>query len=67
MLAAQPGSGALIAIRNPRLRGLRRFRLSSKFDKVILFYLPLPDGIELARVLHGNRDVEKLISDGLFG
>ncbi len=29
-------------------------------DKYLLFYLPLDDGIEVVRVLHGARDLESL-------
>lgn len=27
----------------------------------LIFYLPLPDGIEVVRVLHGSRDIESLL------
>jgi toxin ParE1/3/4 len=30
------------------------------FGKYLIFYLPLEDGIEIVRVLHGPRDVQSL-------
>ena len=34
-------------------------------DKSMLFYLPLDDGIEVVRVLHGARDLERLFEKTL--
>jgi toxin ParE1/3/4 len=34
--------------------GLRSFA----FGRYVVFYLPLPDGIDVVRVLHGARDLE---------
>lgn len=31
---------------------------SMPFGRYIVFYMPLPDGIDLVRVLHGSRDVD---------
>ena len=41
--------------------------LSDGFEKILLFYLPLNDGIELVRVVHGNRDLDRLLMEGFFG
>jgi plasmid stabilization system protein ParE len=30
------------------------------FEKILLFYVPLKDGVDLIRVVHGSRDVERL-------
>lgn len=67
MLAAQPEAGYRFYVRRPELQGLRRFPLSSGFEKILLFYFPLRDGIELVRVLHGSRDLERLLMEGFFG
>ena len=36
--------------------GLRSFPVR----KHVVFYLPLPDGIEVVRVLHGSRDIQDI-------
>ena len=38
--------------------GLRSFPLG----RYVIFYLPLPDGIDIVRVLHGARDVDSLFN-----
>jgi toxin ParE1/3/4 len=32
------------------------------FEKYLIFYLPLPDGIDVIRVVHGARDIERLFA-----
>lgn len=46
---------------------MRRFPVSDGFEKMLLFYFPMPDGIELVRVIHGNRDLERPLPEGFFG
>jgi hypothetical protein len=46
---------------------MRRFPVGDGFEKILLFYFPLKDGIDLVRVVHGSRDLERLISEGWFG
>jgi hypothetical protein len=36
------------------------------FEKVLLFYFPLSDGVELVRVVHGSRDLDRLFNEGFF-
>ncbi len=67
MLAGQPEAGYRFFVRRPELQGMRRFPLSDGFEKILLFYLPLTDGIEMVRVVHGNRDLERLLMEGFFG
>lgn len=33
---------------------------SQSFGRYIVFYTPLPDGIDVIRVLHGSRDVDHM-------
>jgi toxin ParE1/3/4 len=55
LLASAPALGR----RRPELGpGLRSFVA----DPYVLFYRPLTGGIELARVLHGARDIDALFS-----
>ena len=66
-LASHPESGIRIFVSKPELQGMRRFAISGGFDKILLFYFPLLDGIDVVRVVHAGRDLEMLISEGFFG
>ena len=46
---------------------MRRFPVSGGFEKILLFYFPLQDGIDLARVVHGSRDLAQILAEGFFG
>lgn len=67
MLASQPLSGSPVFLQKPELEGMRRFPVSGGFGKILLFYFPLPDGVELVRVVHGSRDLDRLFEEGFFG
>lgn len=66
-LARMPESGIPIFVRNPALQGIRRFPVTDEFEKILLFYFPLPDGVDLVRVIHGNRDLQRLFAEGSLG
>ena len=52
-LASQPDMGRA----RPELAtDLRSFLVG----RYVIFYLPLPDGVEIVRVLHGARDIESV-------
>ncbi len=36
--------------------------LSFPFGRYMIFYLSIPGGIEIVRVLHGARDIERLFT-----
>ena len=55
LLSEQPGIGR---DRSDVLSGLRGFPLGN----YIIFYRPATDGIEIARVLHGARDIPGLFA-----
>ena len=38
-----------------------RAAVSSKFRKYLVFYVPIPGGIEVFRVLHGARDIDGIL------
>jgi toxin ParE1/3/4 len=61
-LAQIPGMGRPRRFRRSRLRDLRSFRLSG-FDDYLIFYSPIPDGIEVYHVYHGARDLERLFEE----
>ena len=67
VLAGQPEAGYRFFVRRSELQGMRRFPLSGGFEKILLFYFPLKDGIELVRVVHGSQDLERLLMEGFFG
>jgi toxin ParE1/3/4 len=67
MLSLQPEAGYRIFVRRPELQGRRRFPLPGTFGKILLFYFPIRDGIEIVRVVDGDRNVERLLMEGFFG
>ncbi len=67
MLAGQPESGGRIFFTKPELQGMRRFPVTDGFEAILIFYFPLQDGVDLVRVVHGSRDLERLLTEGFFG
>ncbi len=67
LLSTQPESGSILFAGKAELQGMRRVPLSDGFEKILLFYFPLEDGVDLVRVVHGNRDLERLLTEGFFG
>src|SRR4051794_22799179 len=63
-LALHPESGPIVPVGRAELEGIRRFRVSDGFERILLFYLVVEDGIELVRVIHGSRDLEQLFGPG---
>ncbi len=55
-LAEQPFSGRA----RPELGSDLRSAPAEKYKQYVVFYRPLPDGIEVVRVLHGARDIPSL-------
>lgn len=62
-LAAMPGMGTRFEAENPAFGELRFFPLPSRFKSYLVFYRPTPDGIEVARVLHGARDIPSILAE----
>lgn len=67
VLATQPEIGSPVFTRKAEVQGMRRFPVSGGFEKILLFYFPLSDGIDLVRVVHGHRDLERLFAERFFG
>ncbi|GAC1320817.1 MAG: type II toxin-antitoxin system RelE/ParE family toxin [Isosphaeraceae bacterium] len=59
-LAATPGVGEPYETDDPRLAGLRCARVK-RFGNYLVFYRPIPGGIEVIRVLHAARDVRGIL------
>ncbi len=62
-IADMPGMGEWWESANPRLAGLRVWRVQG-FEKHLIFYRPADDGIEIIRVLHGARDIDSVLESG---
>jgi toxin ParE1/3/4 len=54
-LGGTPQMGPLAHSRNSALAGLRKWRIAG-FPNYLIFYLPLPDGADILRVVHGAQD-----------
>jgi toxin ParE1/3/4 len=59
-LARQPRMGAVYRVENSALVGIRHFQIKG-FTNYIVFYMPLDDGIEVFRVLHGARNLTPIL------
>jgi len=64
LLATQPEIGAPLFVRRAELQGMRRIPVSGGFEKILLFYFPLQDGIDLIRVIHGSRELDRVLDEG---
>ena len=53
LLATQPNMGWHAQLRHTDLRGLRVFRVTD-FERILILYLPLLDGVEILRAVHGS-------------
>ena len=62
LLARQPFSGKAFSTTVGAVAGLRRFPVSSPFEKYLLFYYPSANGIEVVRILYGSRDLEPILA-----
>lgn len=62
-LATMPGIGARFEASNLAFGELRFVPLPSRFKKFIVFYRAVADGIEIARVLHGARDIASILAE----
>ena len=60
LLAQEPLIGAPLTLRDPRLAGMRKWRVKD-FDRFLVFYMPRPSGILIARVLHTSQDWWQLL------
>jgi toxin ParE1/3/4 len=60
LLAGMPDMGSARRFRREGLTGLRVWRVPH-FKKYLILYRPRPDSIEIIRVLHGARNVERLL------
>lgn len=62
-LANNPGLGAEIGSRNLRLARIRKWRIDG-FRRMIVFYIPSPDTIQVVRVANAAQDWWSLLDIG---
>ncbi len=62
-LSMHPEIGVSVGFARPELAGMRRFPVGGSFEKILLFYLPCGEGIDLVRAIHGSRDLPRLFED----
>ena len=60
-LARMPQLGR--AVRNINMTEQLRMWLSPAFRNYLIFYRELHDGVEIVRVLHGARDIQRILKD----
>ncbi|HTI69523.1 MAG TPA: type II toxin-antitoxin system RelE/ParE family toxin [Candidatus Limnocylindria bacterium] len=61
-LAANPTLGKARRFKTPRLKHVRFWRVTG-FENYLIFYLPIPKGVQVLHVYHGARDIESLIEE----
>ena len=59
-LAGMPLMGSARRFRRPSLQGVRLWPIPH-FEKHLVIYRPRKDGVEIVRVLHGARNIERLL------
>ena len=60
LLATQPNMGWQSRLKHPELKILRVFRVKD-FERILILYFPLLDGVEILRVVHGSRNLQALL------
>jgi toxin ParE1/3/4 len=54
-IAENPGIGPPLTSANPRLAGMRKWRVKG-FPRILIFYVPARHGVRIVRVLHAAQD-----------
>jgi toxin ParE1/3/4 len=62
LLEKNPEMGRPLRSLSRRLTGVRIWRVSD-FEKYLIFYRPVEDGIEVLDVIHGSRDLPMILED----
>ena len=59
-LAAMPSMGAPGKVRQGQFAGARFWRMRG-FESYLIFYRPLPDGVQIERVIHASQDYQRIL------
>ncbi len=62
-IVSMPSIGERWPSANPRLAGLRVWRIEG-FEKHLIFYRAADIGIEVIRVIHAARDIDRVLESG---
>ena len=57
-----PGMGRARPVGNPRIADVRQWAVSG-FGKHLIFYRVTPTGINVIRVLHGAKDIDRVLDE----
>jgi toxin ParE1/3/4 len=57
---ASAKTGWHASLKNPYLKQLRVFRVRD-FQRMLILYIPVQDGVDILRVVHGSRNVRALL------
>ncbi len=60
LLASQPNVGWRSRLMRPELASMRVFRVAG-FERMLILYRPVEDGIEVLRIMHGSRNLQVLL------
>lgn len=63
LLAEFPQAGRARRARSPELEGLRCWPLGGRFSNYLILYLERDFGVEILRVLHAARDVDRVVDE----
>ena len=55
-----PQVGVPKILKNPVLSGLRSWSVKG-FEDILIFYVIRPDSLRVVRILHGRRDIQKVL------
>jgi toxin ParE1/3/4 len=61
-IAHNPEIGSVYPVKNPRLQGLRKWQVKD-FRKYLIFYRVQETSIEILRVLQGNQDINRILTN----
>ena len=61
-LSQMPYIGTTYPSQNPACFGLRRWAIKG-FEKYLIFYLVFGDAVDIIRVLHTSRDLERILAE----
>jgi len=59
ILSKMPELGVQRGFQNPRFSAVRVWPVKG-FERYLISYRPLADGVEILRIIHGARDIERL-------
>lgn len=62
LICASPLAGSPKALTNRSLAGLRSWAVKG-FEDILIFYLAEPERVRIVRVLHGRRDISKILEE----